>query len=250
MPTLNDKQALLQRTFGWLTSNEANLVASTLEDGVADDLPAGEQMAEMASILESFGMRITAPLLMGLVGKGSKGSAVDVVREFSRTKFEEKIKSKGVVVETVTEDSLNTRVKSPALPTAPAAHAVHPDVEFDMDGLADRVAHLLNEKLGGQFASLVKQLQLQTSELQLLTGELSWLKAGLDTERQLRRHIEKHGPLAEPSAPVYSASDRRKIISNLGASLQSSKFQGISEAGASGIPGSGKPMFDEADSRE
>lgn len=247
MPTLNEKQTLLQKTLGWLTSDEASLVASTLDEGVADDIPAGEQMAAMASILESFGIRVTAPLLMGLVGKGSKGSAVETVREFSRTKFKEKIKDKCATVDGVRETPVSSQPKIPESTPAPTAPG---NVEIDIDSLADQVANLLGAQLGGQFASLAKQLQLQSSELQKLTGELGWLKAGLDTERQLRRHVEKHGPLTEPAAPVYSASDRRMIISNLGASLQSSKFQGESHPGSSGISGSGKPMFDEADTRE
>lgn len=59
-----------------------------------------------------------------------------------------------------------------------------------------------------------------------LAGDVRWLKSTIDTERQLRRYREAHGPLPEHQAPQGppSAADRRTVVQELASSLERERF--------------------------
>lgn len=62
--------------------------------------------------------------------------------------------------------------------------------------------------------------------LEGVLGEVRWLKSTIDTERQLRRYREAHGPLPEHQPPKGPATteERRDIVHQLAHSLERDRY--------------------------
>jgi len=202
------------QAFSWLSQEEAREVAEGLDKESDARLSAKPQMEKFANLLDRFGLRVTAPLLMALSGRGSKGAAVDVVRELSRRRFDEAKKIRTDL--DVVPDKLRVDISRPAA-------GEHIDVSTLVDAVSREVTEIMQNALD-KFSSL-PALQNAARMLEVTAGDVNWLKSTIDTERQLRRHVEINGVLPEPAAPSASdpAKARRAIVAVLSESLQESK---------------------------
>lgn len=206
-----------------------------------DTIPAKAQMQRYGEVLDNMGLRVAAPLLMAVCGRGSKTAAVEVVRDISRQRFDqararEKPRSEQVM-------KVDAGLSIPALPTSPI---------FNSEIMPALIKEVISEAIQQEFlnitllntatpsqqdshsdASLTQMLTKVLSDVQYLSGEMRWLKSTIDTERQLRRYLEKHGALSEPKAPAPADPDqvRRERIQNLSTSLSQDHYKSITGGG-------------------
>lgn len=205
---MSDISSLIAGTYTWLSQAEAANVAAFLTKATDGQLTGKAQMTAYARELDSMGLPITPQLLISLSGRGSKTAAMEVTRALTRERFEERMALKGQA-----GGPANAQEVAPATsPTSTAAiidafRAVMADMRLSP---APEVRQSTTEQ---EILSTVKHI----------SGELKWLKSTVDTERQLRRHLERSGPLDEPTATLKTetSEQKRAVIGNLSASLQS-----------------------------
>lgn len=196
---------VLRATFSWLTDIEVDQVAERLQVHVSDTMSARDQMLAFGRILDQIGLRVTGPLLLSLVGRGSKTAAVEVARDISRARFERAFYDTSAETP-AGAGTIDTAAVSELLRGQLADLAFQPHSSKDLEALSARV---------GDAIGLLKHV----------AGDVRWLKSSIDTERQLRRYINKHGPLEEPAAAAASDQERRNIIGNLAQSLQKDYYR-------------------------
>lgn len=202
-------------SFSWLTESEAASVAAALPppDPTA---PAADHMGRLASSLDNAGLFATSTLLLAL-SHGSKGTAVAVARAAARARFERA--GEGGAVRTVTVPTCaSSPVPTPASPTGG---------NIGEEQLRQIVLATVEEALArapGAFDASDSDRVLPLIEG--LAGDVRWLKSTIDTERQLRRYREAHGPLPEHQAPQGppSAAERRTVVQELASSLERERF--------------------------
>jgi hypothetical protein len=196
-------------SFPWLTEDEATDVAQRLaEAGVF--ATAADQLAAFAVVLDGLGLPPTSTLLLSLAGRGSKATAVSVSRATARARFEQARQGAAQVVD------------------ASAAGTV---AKGGLDG--DQLRDLLHATVESVLAAMPGAFGTTSGDeriLQLLegvSGEVRWLRSTIDTERQLRRYREVHGPLPEHQAPQgrATAEERRGVVHQLADSLERERFQ-------------------------
>ena len=212
----------LLASFPWLTDKEALAVAELLPRG-ADSSAASEQMRSIAATLEEAGLPPTSTLLLALAGRGSKATAVEIARVTARSRFEA---AKGAAGR-----SVHPSVAQPAIAAALDDSSIRQIVQATVQAtMAMSPAAFASDALGDRVFRAIDSL----------AGDVSWLKSTIDTERQLRRYRETHGPLPEhqvsqaPSSPQV----RRQLVQHLASSLERDRFS--SDAGG----------IDSADGRE
>ena len=205
LKNMNHYTQALIASFPWLTEVEATGVAQSVED-VDQSTSAADLIAAIAAVLENAGLPPTSTLLLNLAGRGSKATAVDAARGIARARFE--------------------RAKSVIHPTAHPAPVTVPPHEMSEAQVRD-VAHAAVEAMlammPGAFASGAgddRVLKL----LEGLSGEVHWLRSTIDTERQLRRYREAHGPLPEHQVAPATTADRREVVQQLANSLERERF--------------------------
>lgn len=198
-------------SFPWLTEIEAAGVAQLLGE-VDQSTSAADLIANIAAVLENAGLPPTSTLLLNLAGRGSKATAVEAARSIARARFE---RARTVV--------------RPAQDVAPRAAAAATPAPALNETQAREVAHAAVEAMlammPGAFASGAgddRVLKL----LEGLSGEVHWLRSTIDTERQLRRYREAHGPLPEHQAAQGPATtaERRDVVQRLANSLERERF--------------------------
>ena len=197
----------LTASFKWLAENEAAAVAASLP-GPDHAESATAQMEALAAALDHAGLPPTSTLLLALAGRGSKGPATDIARSVARARFE---KAREIARQAET-------LPSPALPTAGISEAqVH------------QVAHAAVESvlamMPGAFAGKTADDRVAPM-IESLAADVRWLKSTIDTERQLRRYREAHGPLPEHQAQQgpTTTEQRRNVVQHLASSLERDRF--------------------------
>lgn len=209
-------------SFPWLTEAEAASVASGLPP---PDPSAGgaEHMGRMAAALDTAGLLATSTLLVAL-SHGSKGTAVAVARGAARARFE-RARADGNFRSEVKRTSTPPAVPAPTptLVPAPQPHELYAGAEQLRQIVHATVEEVL-ARLPGAFGASDSERVIPL--LEGLAGEVRWLKSTIDTERQLRRYREAHGPLPEHQAPQGPASvaDRRSVVAGLASSLEKQRF--------------------------
>jgi len=196
-------------SFPWLTEAEAADVAQLLHD-VDPTSSAADQIAALAQVLDKAGLPPTSTLLLNLAGRGSKATAVAAARKTARARFE------------------RARIPSSDAHAVTAAAAVAPAAQINETQVRDLVHATVEGVLAmmpGTFATGAGDERV-FKLLEGLTGEMHWLRSTIDTERQLRRYREVHGPLPEHQAPQGSATtaERREVVQQLAASLERERF--------------------------
>jgi hypothetical protein len=199
----------LMSSFPWLTEDEAAVVAQQLaEAGVFAS--AADQLAAFAAVLDRVGLPPTSTLLLSLAGRGSKATAVSVSRATARARFEQ------------------ARQHAARVTDANAAGTV---AKGDLD--VDQVRDLVHATVESVLAALPGAFGTSSSDerifklLEGVSGEMRWLRSTIDTERQLRRYREVHGPLPEHQASQgpAAAEERRGVVQQLANSLERERFQ-------------------------
>lgn len=196
-------------SFPWLTEDEAAFVAQQLAAaGVLAS--AADQLAAFAAVLDRVGLPPTSTLLLSLAGRGSKATAVSVSRATARARFEQARQRAAQVVDAN---------------AAGAASKGGLDVDQVRDLVHATVESVLAVMPGAFGASPGDERMLKL--LEGVSGEMRWLRSTIDTERQLRRYREVHGPLPEHQAPQGSATadERRGVVHQLADSLERERFQ-------------------------
>jgi hypothetical protein len=204
----NYTQALIA-SFPWLTEVEAAGVAQLVED-VDQSSSAADQIAAIAAVLENAGLPPTSTLLLNLAGRGSKATAVDAARRIARARFE---RAKSVIHPTA----------HPAPMTPASTVPPHEMSEAQVRDVAHAAVEAMLAMMPGAFASGAgddRVLKL----LEGLSGEVHWLRSTIDTERQLRRYREAHGPLPEHQVAPATTADRRDVVQQLANSLERERF--------------------------
>ncbi|MFC5511083.1 hypothetical protein ACFPOU_08080 [Massilia jejuensis] len=203
-------------SFPWLTESEASGVAAALPspDPAA---PAADHMSRLAAALDTAGLLATSTLLLAL-SHGSKGTAVAVARRAARSRFE-----RAGAAAALPSDADHGRTPSPAPGPMPAPRDPYIGEEQLRRCVQATVEDVL-AKLPGAFGASDSDRIVPL--LEGLAGEVRWLKSTIDTERQLRRYREAHGPLPEHQAPQgpASAADRRSVVAGLASSLEQQRF--------------------------
>lgn len=203
-------QALIA-SFPWLTAIEAASVAQLLGD-VDQSTSAADQIANIAAVLENAGLPPTSTLLLNLAGRGSKATAVAAARSIARARFE---RARTVI-----------RPAQDAAPAASAAPAPAPALtETQVREVAHAAVEAMLAMMPGAFASGAGDERV-LKLLEGLSGEVHWLRSTIDTERQLRRYRELHGPLPEhqvAQGPATTA-ERRDVVQRLANSLERERF--------------------------
>lgn len=195
-------------SFPWLTEIEAAGVVHLLGD-VDSSTSAADQMAKIAAVLENAGLPPTSTLLLNLAGRGSKATAVEIARSTARARFER-------------ARSLSSPIQKTALVALGAAPVLN---ETQVRDVAHAAVEAMLAMMPGTFASGAgddRVLKL----LEGLSGEVLWLRSTIDTERQLRRYREAHGPLPEyqVSQGPTTTVERRDIVQQLAHSLERQRF--------------------------
>jgi hypothetical protein len=183
-------------SFPWLEPAEVGRVCAQIPTDEAGS--AAERMRATATALDQLGLPPTSSLLLSIVGRGSKGTAVKISRDVARTRFERA-----------------------AVGRAQQNHdgAILTDEVSIRSLLEEAVAKLRQPVDPGHQDSEIVQL------LRAVAGDVNWLKSTLDTERQLRRYQQAHGELAEPgSRPADPVQERRGIVAQLARSLEANRF--------------------------
>lgn len=198
----------LLTSFPWLTEPEAAGVAAHLAQ-VEQFQSAADQIQAFALVLDQAGLPPTSTLLLSLAGRGSKQTAVAVARATARARFERAASEKAARAE---RDGA-----SPA-PTALSETAVRQMVEATVESV---MATLPGSFSSGEIDERVVKM------LGTLAGDVAWLRSTIDTERQLRRYREAHGPLPEHQAPQGppTTAQRRDVVQQLAGSLERERFK-------------------------
>ena len=220
-------------SFPWLTESEAGDVAAALPSP-DPSAPAADHMNRLAVALDNAGLLATSTLLLAL-SHGSKGTAVAVARRAARSRFERA----GAAAAFPSEVDCG---RTPSPVPAPGSTPAPQDPRTGEEQLRRCVQATVEDvlaKLPGAFGALDSDRIVPL--LEGLAGEVRWLKSTIDTERQLRRYREAHGPLPEHQAPQgpASAADRRSVVAGLASSLEQQRF--VSHV---------SPSIDMADGRE
>lgn len=201
-------QALIA-SFPWLTEVEVAGVAQ-LVGNVDQSTSAADQITAIAAALENAGLPPTSTLLLNLAGRGSKATAVEATRRIARARFE---RARGM--------KHPTALATPATPASPISP---PGMsETQVRDVAHAAVETMLAMMPGAFASGAgddRVLKL----LEGLSGEVHWLRSTIDTERQLRRYREAHGPLPEHQAGPATTADRRDVVQQLANSLERERF--------------------------
>lgn len=203
-------------SFPWLTESEASGVAAALPSP-DPATPAADHMSHLAVALDNAGLLATSTLLLAL-SHGSKSTAVAVARRAARTRFERA----GAATAHLPEVNYG-RTPSRAPGPTPAPR----DPYIDEDELRRCIQATVEDvvaKLPGAFGASDSDRIVPI--LEGLAGEVRWLRSTIDTERQLRRYREAHGPLPEhlPPQGAASAADRRSVVAGLASSLEQQRF--------------------------
>lgn len=203
-------------SFPWLTESEASGVAAALPSP-DPAVSAADHMSRLAVALDNAGLLATSTLLLAL-SHGSKGTAVAVARRAARTRFE-----RAGAAAALPPEGGSGRTPSPAPGPTPAPRESYIDEEQLRRCVQATVEDVL-AKLPGAFGASDSDRIVPL--LEGLAGEVRWLKSTIDTERQLRRYRESHGPLPEHQAPQgpASAADRRSVVAGLASSLERQRF--------------------------
>ena len=196
-------------SFPWLTDNEAAAVAASLP-APDEALSAATQMSELARALDQAGLPPTSTLLLSLAGRGSKGTAVAIARGTARARF---------------ENAGPAALQFQALPVPMAPTAAVGVSETQVRQVVQTAVESLLAMMPGTFASQADDDRVVLL-IESLAGDVSWLKSTIDTERQLRRYREAHGPLPEHQAPHGPATneERRRVVQQLSHSLERDRF--------------------------
>jgi len=205
-------------SFPWLTESEASGVAAALPspDPAA---PAAAHMSRLAVALDTAGLFATSTLLLAL-SHGSKGTAVAIARRAARSRFEHA----GAAAALPPEADYGC-IPSPAPASGPMPVPRDPYVsEEQLRRCVQATVEDVLAKLPGAFGASDSDRIVPL--LQGLADEVCWLKSTIDTERQLRRYREAHGPLPEHQAVQgpASAADRRSVVAGLASSLEQQRF--------------------------
>lgn len=78
---------ILSSTFSFLEQDDIEEICFALKQEFDESLFAKAQMQKFAQVLDSFGLRITSTLLLGICRKGSKSDAIIVARESARSRY-------------------------------------------------------------------------------------------------------------------------------------------------------------------
>lgn len=210
----------LTDAYPWLTTGEAGEVAGALEREVIESgtFPSSkEAMLAMGNLLDAMGLMATPTLLLQLAGKGSKTTAGQVAASVARTRFEQSCLNRTSKIET--PSNIYSEVKTPAI--------------TDLEELASLVASKIQLPSVQTVAlpASIDGIEKIMAAIAGISGELSWLKSTIDTERQLRRYQDKMGTLEEPGAKNLTETDRRAVIANLGQNLAKSYYNQRSPSG-------------------
>jgi len=196
-------------SFPWMTEAEAAGVAKLLAD-VDPTTSAADQIAGLAEVLDKAGLPPTSTLLLNLAGRGSKATAVAAARTTARARFE------------------RARCAIPEPHVLPAAAPATPAASIN----EAQVRELVHTTVEGVLAMMPGAFATGTGDervfklLEGLSGEMHWLRSTIDTERQLRRYREVHGPLPEHQASQGAATtaERREVVQQLAESLERDRF--------------------------
>lgn len=208
---------------------------------------AAEQIGALASVLDRAGLPPTSTLLLNLAGRGSKKTAVDVARNVARARFEQatQLRTQGHgrgaigVAPAVTVGVGEAEVRAAVRAAVEEALVAGPNLFAGGDrvaaaaGLNDtqvrEVVHATVEAtlamMPGAFGGGAGDERV-LKMLEGVLGEVRWLRSTIDTERQLRRYREAHGPLPEHQAPKGPATteERRDIVHQLAHSLERDRY--------------------------
>lgn len=196
-------------SFPWLTESEAAGVGQQLVQA-GQFSSAAEQMASIAAVLENSGLPPTSTLILSLAGRGSKATAVEIARSVARARFER--------ARTATRPANDSALVAPEAPAMGLEEAQVRDV-------VHAAVEAMLAVTPGVFASRAGDDRV-IKLLEGLSGEVHWLRSTIDTERQLRRYREAHGPLPEHQAshgPATTA-ERRNVVQRLAQSLERDRF--------------------------
>lgn len=191
-------QEALSASFPWLERAEIEEVAVQLHTGGAGS--GIERMRAVAKTLDQLGLPPTSSLLLSIVGRGSKGAAVQVARETARTRFE--------------------RAALSPQPLEPAASSID---ESNLRAILFEAVSQLRGQVANASTAETELVQMVRS----ISGELNWLKSTIDTERQLRKQLELHGTQVgetKKSPSTSRAQERRAIVADLARSLETDRF--------------------------
>jgi hypothetical protein len=235
-------------SFPWLTEAEASGVAEQLGE-VEGFASAAEQIGALASVLDRAGLPPTSTLLLNLAGRGSKKTAVDVARNVARARFEHATclrfqghgcGSGAISVAPATDAGLGEAdVRATVRAAVEAALATRPNLVVGGDqvataaGLSEKqVREIVHATVEATLAMMPGAFGGGAGDERILKliegvlGEVRWLRSTIDTERQLRRYREAHGPLPEHQAPKGPATteERRDIVHQLAHSLERDRY--------------------------
>lgn len=199
----------LSASFPWLADNEAAAVAESLPPP-DESVSAATQMSELAAALDQVGLPPTSTLLLSLAGRGSKGTAVAIARGAARARFER-----------ASATTHYPQAQPAAVTPVPAAGISEAQVRQVAQAAVESMLAMMPSAFAGT-AHDDRLLPLVES----VAGEVRWLRSTIDTERQLRRYREAHGPLPEHQAPQGPATteERRTVVQQLAHSLERDRF--------------------------
>ncbi len=185
----------LAASFPWLDAGETEQVCQQLQ--VGENGSAIERMRVTADTLDMLGLPPTSSLLLAIVGRGSKGAAVQVARETARGRFE----------------------RATRAPRQSAPGVAQVDATSVRAMLLEAVTQLRSPSSMSATESEIVQM------LRSVSGDVNWLKSTIDTERQLRKHLEQPGAAVQEGQKQPSrVQERRAIVSDLARSLESNRF--------------------------
>jgi hypothetical protein len=202
-------------SFPWLTESEAANVAQLLDD-VDPTGSAADQITGLAEVLDKAGLPPTSTLLLKLAGRGSKKTAVAAARTSARARFER--------ARDQTPRAYDLAAPASTALAVNAAPATGMEAAQVRELVQDTVECVL-AAMPGAFASGAGDDRV----LKLIEGlshEVHWLRSTIDTERQLRRYREMHGPLPEHqvSQGPATTAERRDVVQQLAHSLERQRF--------------------------
>lgn len=200
---MSSAQTHLLASFPWLTPEEVSNISEQLRGVLEEGVSAIDQMRSVAAVLESSGLPPTSSLLLSIVGRGSKNTAVQIARDTARKRFEQ----------------AKAAITKQAATTAPS-----PGSDIDAAAIVDILRKVLSEQTPVAPAPATSPEILEL--LSMIAGDVRWLKSTIDTERQLRRYQETYGHLREPGVTPTNPQERRTLVASLTGTLERDRFKG------------------------
>lgn len=154
---MSEYSEILTSTFNFLSDDDISEIGIALKQELDDSLFARAQMQKFAMVLDSFGLRITSTLLLGITKKGSKSDAILVARESAKSRFDQSREVRLQKMRAVVNAPISSNAKA-------------------------------SESIDTHYHDKAEKIDQMAADVKAISERLKWMVSTIDSERQLTRY--------------------------------------------------------------